>query len=85
MANQIMTANNVPLAIFNAAFGGQLISFFQRNDALHDDISTNYGRLLRRLQRAGVAGSVRTILFYQGESDTTTRDASGGLHCAPPL
>ena len=69
MANQIMMSNNVPLAVFNGAFGGQLISFFQRNDAMHDDVSTNYGRLLRRLQRAGVAGAVRTILFYQGESD----------------
>ena len=69
MANQIMTTNNVPLAVFNGAFGGQVISFFQRNDALHNDISTNYGRLLSRLQRAGVAGAVRTILFYQGESD----------------
>ena len=69
MANQIMTSNNVPLAVFNGALGGQLISFFQRNDALHNDVSTNYGRLLRRLQRAGVAGAVRSILFYQGESD----------------
>ena len=47
MANQIMTTNNVPLAVFNGAFGGQPISFFQRNDALHNDISTNYGRLLQ--------------------------------------
>ena len=69
MANQIMTTNNVPLAVFNGAFGGQPISFFQRNNALHDDIATNYGRLLRRLQRARVAGSVRTLLYYQGESD----------------
>ena len=69
MANQIMASNNVPLAVFNGGFGGQLISFFQRNDAMHDDVATNYGRLLRRLQRAGVAGAVRTILFYQGEAD----------------
>ena len=69
MANQIMTTNNVPLAVFNGAFGGQPISFFQRNDAMHNDIATNYGRLLSRLQRAGIAGAVRTILFYQGESD----------------
>ena len=69
MANQVMSANNIPVAVINAAFGGQPISFFQRNDANHTDLSTNYGRLLSRLQRAGIAGGVRTILFYQGESD----------------
>ena len=69
MGNQIVTANSIPVAIINAAFGGQAISFFQRNDANHSDLSTNYGRLLSRLQRAGLAGAVRTVLFYQGESD----------------
>ena len=69
MANQIMTTNNVPLAVINGALGGQTIAFFQRNDANHLDPTTNYGRTLRRLQKAGVAGAIRTILFYQGESD----------------
>ena len=69
MANQIMTTNNVPLAVINGALGGQTIAFFQRNDANHLDPNTNYGRTLRRLQKAGVAGAIRTILFYQGESD----------------
>jgi hypothetical protein len=69
MANQIVTANSVPLAVINGGFGGQTIAFFQRNDANHLDPNTNYGRLFRRLQKAGVAGAVRTILFYQGESD----------------
>jgi hypothetical protein len=69
MANQIMSSNNVPIAVINSGFGGQLIAFFQRNDANHLDPNTNYGRLFRRLQRAGVAGGVRSILFWQGESD----------------
>jgi hypothetical protein len=69
MANQIATANNVPVAVINGGFGGSPITFFSRNDALHTDITTNYGRLLQRLQRGGLAGAVRTILFYQGESD----------------
>ena len=42
--------------------------FFQRNDALHTDLTTNYGRLLDRLQRAGVAGAVRGS-FLPGRSD----------------
>ena len=69
MANQIMTSNNIPVAVTNAALGGQPIDFFLRNDSNHADLLTNYGRLLSRLQKAGIAGAVRTILFYQGESD----------------
>ncbi len=69
LGNQLMTANSIPVAMIVGAQGGQPISFFQRNDANHTDLSTNYGRVLTRLQKAGVAGGIRAILFYQGESD----------------
>ena len=69
MGNLLMTANNVPVAILNGGNGGQPISFFQRNDSNPSDILTNYGRLLYRLQKGGLDGAVRAILYYQGESD----------------
>ena len=69
MANQIMTANNIPVAVINGAFGGQPISFFQRNDATPHRHLHKLRQASPRLQRAGLAGGVRTILFYQGESD----------------
>ncbi len=69
LGNRLMSTNNVPIAILNGGNGGQPISFFQRNDSNPTDILTNYGRLLYRVQKGGLSGSVRSILYYQGESD----------------
>lgn len=69
MGSQLAEQTGVPLAILNGAIGGQPIAHFTRNDADPLDTTTNYGRLLLRAQNAGVAGNVRAILFYQGESD----------------
>lgn len=69
MGRRIVDTYKVPVAIVQGAHGGQPISFFQRNDATPDDLTTNYGRLRTRLKAAGVAGQVRGLLWYQGESD----------------
>ncbi|TCC20888.1 sialate O-acetylesterase [Kribbella speibonae] len=69
MGRQLVNKYKVPIALINGAHGGQPISFFQRNDANPDDITTNYGRLRQRLTAAGVMGHLRGVLWYQGESD----------------
>ncbi|TCC43093.1 sialate O-acetylesterase [Kribbella sindirgiensis] len=69
MGRQLVNKYKVPIALINGAHGGQPISFFQRNDASPDDITTNYGRLRQRLTAAGVIGHLRGVLWYQGESD----------------
>jgi hypothetical protein len=69
MGRRIVDTYKVPVALINGAHGGQPISFFQRNDANPDDVTTNYGRLRQRLSAAGVIGQVRGVLWYQGESD----------------
>ena len=69
LGNLLMSTNNVPIAILNGGNGGQPISFFQRNNSNPTDILTNYGRLLYRVQKGGLSGTVRSILYYQGESD----------------
>ena len=69
MGNLLMTENNVPVAILNGGHGGEPIAFFQRNDANPTDATTNYGRLLQRVHAAGLDNSIRSILWYQGESD----------------
>ena len=69
MGRQLVDKYKVPIALINGAHGGQPISFFQRNDANPDDITTNYGRLRQRLVAAGVIGHIRGVLWYQGESD----------------
>ncbi len=59
----------IPVAIINGADPGKPIEFFQRNDTLHTDPNTNYGRLLQRLNNAGVSDRTRALVYYQGESD----------------
>lgn len=69
MAGELSRELETPIGIVNGAHGGQPIGFFLRNDEDVTDLATNYGRLLTRMQEAGLAGSVRAILWYQGESD----------------
>lgn len=69
MANILMNDYQIPIAVFNGAFGGSRISYHARRDDLPTDLATNYGRLLYRLQQAKLADKVRAIMWYQGESD----------------
>ncbi len=64
----------IPVAIINGADPGKPIEFFQRNDALPEDPTTNYGRLLQRLNNAGLSQQVRAMMFYQGEADGNRAD-----------
>lgn len=69
MARLLMDQYQIPIAIFNGAYGGSSISYHARNNNNPTDLATNYGRLLYRLQKAKVADKVRAIIWYQGESD----------------
>src|SRR5258707_1473964 len=69
MAGVLAWERGVPIAVLNGSLGGEPIEFFARNDASHEDPATNYGLLLERTRRGGLAGAVRAIFFYQGESD----------------
>ena len=67
--NVLVQDYGIPLAFINGAHGGQAIDHFQRDDADPDNLDTNYGRLLWRMQTAGIDDDVRGIFWYQGESD----------------
>ncbi|NUP10240.1 MAG: hypothetical protein HOW73_29675 [Polyangiaceae bacterium] len=69
MAARLAATHETPIGLVNGARGGKPIAYFQRNDANITDPATNYGRLLTRMQNAGLTGSVRAFLWYQGESD----------------
>ncbi len=75
MGRLLIDRHGIPLAIVNGGRGAQEIAYFQRDDALPDNLETNYGRLLTRMQRAGLAEDVRAVLFYQGESDREDGEA----------
>ncbi|MEL7339861.1 MAG: sialate O-acetylesterase, partial [Bacteroidota bacterium] len=74
MANQLVTNQNIPVAVFNGAHGGRDIAFFQRNDADNGDLSTNYGRLLSRLQATNSDQNVRGLFWFQGEDDANAQE-----------
>lgn len=69
MAAGLAAEHETPIGIINGADPGKPIDFFQRNDENINDPTTNYGRLLTRMQNAGLTSSVRAFLWYQGESD----------------
>ncbi len=69
MARILMTEYQIPIAIFNGGYAGSSIAYHARNDNSPTDLTTNYGRLLYRLQQAELADKVRAIIWYQGETD----------------
>lgn len=69
MADQIARNHGIPIAIINGGYPGMPISYFQSNDEHPRDLDTNYGRLLYRLEQAGLSDSVKGLFWYQGESD----------------
>ncbi len=69
LGKNLVTDASMPVALFNGALGGSRLSDHQRNDGDPTDRETIYGRMLYRLQEAGLADAVRSIIWYQGESD----------------
>jgi hypothetical protein len=74
MGRLIIDKYGIPVAIINGARAGWPISSFQRNDANHEDLGTDYGRTLFRAREAGVQDGVRSLFWFQGESDSGDAD-----------
>lgn len=75
MGRLIIDNYGIPVAIINGARAGWPISSFQRNDANREDLGTDYGRTLFRAREAGVQNGIRSVLWFQGESDSGDADA----------
>ena len=69
LGQRIVEDEAIPVAFLNGAVSGTRIFQHQRNNANPDDLNTIYGRLLWRTQSANIAGAVRALFWYQGESD----------------
>jgi hypothetical protein len=74
LGRRLRDAYGIPICIINNGRGAQKIGYFQRSDSSHMSLANNYGRMLYRAYHAGVTGSVRAILWYQGESDMGAGD-----------
>ncbi|MBC8329401.1 MAG: hypothetical protein H8E31_11710 [Planctomycetes bacterium] len=72
LAQHIVERVGVPVAVLNGAVGATPIKWHQRDDLDHENLGTNYGRLLWRARTAGLDQHVRAVLWYQGEADGAT-------------
>ncbi len=78
LAKRLVESQKVPIFILNAAKGGTRIDEHQRNTANPTDLTTIYGRMLWRLQRAKLTHGIRGILWHQGENDQGASGPTGG-------
>jgi hypothetical protein len=69
MADLLVRRHHVPVAVVNGAHSGEAISWFGPDHVQPGDPGNNYRRLMGRLNAYDLAGSVRSVIFYQGESD----------------
>lgn len=69
MARRIVDNHGIPVAIFNGCASGMAIDFFKRNNAAPENTAGNYGKLLTRLRKTGLAASAQALLWFQGEQD----------------
>lgn len=69
LARDIVDQEKLPVAIFNGAKGAMNANYFMWNLANHEDVQTNFGRMLQRLKLSGCASGARVLLWHQGEKN----------------
>lgn len=69
LGRRLVETQKIPICFLNGAVGGTRIDQHQRDLADPTNPATIYGRLLWRVQAAGLAYGVRGILWHQGEND----------------
>lgn len=77
---EIIENKQIPVAIFNGAYPNVDISYFKKNLFQPNDLETNYGRLLYRLENTELKDAARAIIWYQGENDSRSNISSQGYY-----
>lgn len=78
LGRRLVESEQIPVCIINGAVGGTRIDQHQRNESDPTDVNTIYGRLLWRVQAAGLTHGVRAIIWHQGENDQGADGPTGG-------
>lgn len=78
LARRLVESQKMPICIINGAVGGTRIDQHQRSEANHTDLSTIYGRLLWRVERARLTDGIRGVIWHQGENDQGADGPTGG-------
>lgn len=79
LAKRLVENQRMPIFMINAAVGGTRIDQHQRNMQDPTDLSTIYGRMLWRVERAKLTHGIRAILWHQGENDQGADGPTGGF------
>lgn len=77
LARSLVESHQIPICIINGAVGGTLIEAHQRNPANHEDPDSIYGRMLRRVKKAGLTHGIRGVFWYQGENNQGAQGKTG--------
>lgn len=78
LAKLLVEHNKMPICIINGAAGGTLIEMHQCNPANRADTGTIYGRMLNRIEKAGLTHGIRGAFWHQGENNQGTQGETGG-------
>jgi hypothetical protein len=78
LAKRLVDSQKIPIFMINAAVGGTRIDMHQRKPSNPTDISSIYGRMLWRVQKAKLTHGIRGILWHQGENDQGADGPTGG-------
>ena len=67
---RITNTYNIPTCFINSGFNwSSAAQHANRNPANPVDLTTGYGRMLYRLQKAGIVGNVKALIYRQGETE----------------
>lgn len=80
LAKGLVQDHKMPICLINGAVGGTMISEHLPNPADPADLTTIYGRLLWRVQQAGLTHGLRVVLWHQGEADQGTLGPTGDFN-----
>jgi hypothetical protein len=69
LQKQIVDSTGIPTCIINGGRRGSTIEINLRNESNQTDLSSIYGKLLYRVNKSGLAGNIKAIFWYQGESN----------------
>lgn len=79
LGRRLVESQQLPICIINGAVGGTRIDQHQRNESDPTDVGTIYGRMLWRVQQAGLTHAVRAVIWHQGENDQGADGPTGGF------
>jgi PKD repeat protein len=70
MAQMLKEKEKMPICVVNQGVGGTTVGFHLEDTTNPTNLIYNYGRLLYRMQKAGIQNAVKAIFWYQGESNS---------------